>query len=133
MDISRTYQKMCICKEIQKKWKIEEGDYFFKKSSSEVYFYFCGHEGWPFAEAQRRFYAWLPRQDQLQAMIEHIKYLYGFYLRVAGWTGQLFNREEKLIFEVGELQSFEQIWLCFFMWIKHQKAWNGEEWKRAKA
>ena len=129
MDVSETYQKMCDYQEIQRKWKMEEGDYFFKKSTGETRFYFCDHEGWPFAESQRRFYVWLPRQDQLQEMLSNVEYkielLHCFYMDCWQWLICVSKKEFK-----GD--SAEQAWVQVYMWHKYYKTWNGQKWEDEK-
>lgn len=73
-------------------------------------------------------YVWLPRQDQLQAMVmggseffprlnDRFRYWYDGEIDQDGeryhWTG-------------------EQLWLAFVMHEKHLKRWDGEEWKEAQ-
>ena len=72
---------------------------------------------------------WLPRQDQLLALIP----LYPIHIPVLeGWaTGQYLLEPEgypeyncpMFIFD-----TYEQFCLAFFMWDKHMKKWDGSEW-----
>lgn len=69
---------------------------------------------------------WLPRQDQLQEMLNiKLESMLGdFYNAIgvlweAGWT----LREE-----YEQFTSMEQLWLAFVMKEKYNKIWDGESW-----
>ncbi len=73
---------------------------------------------------------WLPRQDQLQAMIELTGYRFTFY---QAWS----ETEPKRLEWHGERHigqwfvdgtSLEQLWLAFVMSELHNKQWNGSDW-----
>lgn len=116
MDTSENYIKMSDCPEIQDGWKPNSGDYFTKRSRKTVELYHCGHEGWPFEDTYIRFYVFLPRQDQIQEMIGNYPILYFLrmlYLKFDPWF---------------KPNSFEQLWLAFYMWEKHGKIWKDNKW-----
>lgn len=70
---------------------------------------------------------WLPRQDELQGMINQPQDFIG------NWPIILMEKVVKWseicrygIYTWGE--SFEQLWLAFVMKEKFNKTWNGEDW-----
>ena len=66
------------------------------------------------------------RQDQLQEMLE------GHGLRNLAYEFAIFVRTDKSPYEPSpgrQFDSFEQLWLCFIMFDKFNKTWNGKEWK----
>ena len=125
MDTSETYIKMCDCPEIQKR----------KPYNDEYYFEFRGgicHHGDFVSYQEGSIDIWLPRQDQLQEMVDAwwreqgdfgkflITKLHEFAM---SFHPQPFQ-EDKM-----PLQSWEQLWLAFVMKEKHNKVWNGESWQ----
>ncbi|MDP2685142.1 MAG: hypothetical protein Q8P20_08985 [bacterium] len=66
---------------------------------------------------------WLPRQDQLQEMLgDYEKQLYilddwreGGYDDIKYWN-------------IGNLKTWEQLWLAFVMKEKYNKVWDGTDW-----
>ena len=78
---------------------------------------------------------WLPRQDQLQAIlvkhrhpaIDEERYCaYYLYLDFYDWL----PRHGSILENKGRLNcnSMEQLWLAFVMKEKYSKVWNGDEW-----
>jgi len=69
---------------------------------------------------------WLPRQDQLQEMLEALCGTWeALLVELSSWHspwGALHNEY------ASSFKSFEQAWLAFVMHEKHNKHWNGEEW-----
>ena len=74
---------------------------------------------------------WLPRQDQLQGMLdyeENFSYpvsqmifdIEEFYTTIKWWGGKDSDH--------GEI-TWEQLWLAFVMKEKFNKTWNGTDWK----
>lgn len=138
MDTSETYIKMCQkAVEIQKEWKVEKGDWYIlveekidkcvnsiKKGVPEC----VGLITFPYNEEEigildgyddrdffkRTDFVWLPRQDQLQEMInvpDKVNLLYRLVEYADGWSC-----------------SWEQLWLVFVVHEKYHKKWNGENW-----
>lgn len=111
MDVSSEYIKLCAKAEEIQKLKpsgADEHDYFYCK----VHGFGCD-----LGNA-----TWLPRQDQLQAMMF-----------------QYWNFTERLIHEFSRWidstkiasytnPSMEQLWLAYVMSEKYGKIWNGEGW-----
>ena len=116
MDTSKEYIEMCQkAGEIQSIW----GN---RKYLNRCVF----NRNW--FDTSNEIYIWLPRQDQLQDMVEahlSIKSNYNHILyHLIAWLDK-FPRGEYLKY----LQySMEQLWLAFVMHEKFNKKWDGEEW-----
>lgn len=117
MDTSETYIKMCReAKEIQG-WTYKT----LKRDDYVVY-----GDDVVFADAvlgglSSDIWTWLPRQDQLQEMIN--------FQPVLSHLGYC----KDLMYQLWELkkepfQSWEQVWLSVVMIQKYNKTWNGETW-----
>ena len=130
MDTSEIYVKMCDCDEVQGHWKKEQyGDilacYDKKKiyENGSHYYTLLLAGGPPIRKSKNR--TWLPRQDQIQAML--IKEKFGAF--DAHWDmcidipAQFVAQNPDL-----ELSSMEQIWLSCYMLAIHKKKWDGEKW-----
>ena len=139
MDVSETYVRMCDCLEIQcQKRKtpcfinLEDGDWIQNhRGRVVVVAYYPGRKKRPLI--------WLPRQDQIQEMIRDY-YAEGVKpVRLGAWfpKGMVgltyilkkfneFAPSDGII--AHEVESFEQLWLAFYMHEKHGKTWNGSEW-----
>ncbi len=134
-----TKQNILMCKkavEIQEQWKVKNGDFFEAFSSVRIlnhqtsvylacylgddYHYSiiakdCIHE-----------HTWLPRQDQLQEMIDWL----GSIL-----IGHIPNNMLMLSYAYQDTRikvkgtSMEQLWLAFVMKEKFNKVWNGKDWE----
>ena len=136
MDTSETYIKMCErAEEIQDEWVPKMGDWVCsathclrnKKSRRNVrvvqYIEIKRHlpiihsrESMGTMDAKYRVdVIWLPRQDQLQEMVNRPSL--SWMLRDAS------NFEHDV-----EFDSMEQLWLAFVMKEKYNKIWNGSEW-----
>ena len=128
MDTSETYIKMCDCKEIEKNHNWAEGDYcVFRRD------YIQGH--WCIFRGQVILYAsggvddiidkvggiFLPRQDQLQEMVDSpaIEWLIDKFWY---WAREQHNVSPTL-------NTMERLWLAFVMKERYNKEWSGKEWK----
>ena len=102
MDTSEQYIKMCDCPEIQDN----------RKQHMEDWGDFCH-------PTRKGEFIWLPRQDQLQRMVQEPMDLD-------------FTEAEFLFHEFAKkpcrLASMEQHWLAFVMHELHKLKWNGSEW-----
>ncbi len=129
MDTSETYIKMCDCPEIQKgraidglrQWQTD--DLLFKEAGrgnqwrqDAVVTLYNALSNPPQFRTRS---IWLPRQDQLQAMVESTCSV-DLLTRFQRWVA--FDEEDS------PDDSMEQLWLAFVMKEKHNKIWNGEEW-----
>ena len=76
---------------------------------------------------------WLPRQDQLQEMIED-ETLFPAHRRatlIVNWlqNEQWFDKDGNSHWKHQiNYDSMEQLWLAFVMKEKYNKVWNGEDW-----
>jgi len=143
MDTSKEYIKMCDCPEIQGQWKPSEGDNFSFINEPKI---IKDYEIWAlekrelssieewneiiktmgnhfvdhFIEA-RDCFVWLPRQDQIQEMLQPIE-LHELLEVCMEPDGIM----QIALHEYAE--SMEQLWLAFYMYEKHKKAWDGKKW-----
>lgn len=67
---------------------------------------------------------WLPRQDQLQEMIEDKGWFLSLLKYFTAWAGNEYTLKDKQF----QLDSMEQLWLAFIMEEKYNKKWNGKDW-----
>lgn len=158
MDTSQKYIKMCEkAEEIQELrsgeypntcWEL--GDYFALAYCYDVHIS-GSYEGFPDKICHRSFKMednlqkdiWLPRQDQLQEMVdtELWRKIYNFTLFTTQGDETKINMinygyswpENRPIGELPPINvdlfpSMEQLWLAFVMKEKYGKVWNGEEW-----
>lgn len=85
------------------------------------------------ADLVREHSIWLPRQDQLQEMLEEPKRLTP-YIADISYSGKgtfvIHNTLSALCREsyLSRFDSYEQLWLAFVMREKYGKSWNGEDW-----
>jgi len=71
-------------------------------------------------------WVWLPRQDQLQEMI-NIEGCGGKVHYLCSSLYRYFDNDERI-----SLESMEQLWLAFVMFKKHNKRWDGNDWIKTK-
>ena len=144
MDTTKEYFEQCSkADEIQNKWKFELGDYFTTPQMNAHFTTpfmdddFCiVDDFWIEDELTKRTlsdrmktraWVWLPRQDQLQDMINWekdghfgvvlIDAFYDFAKRIH--NSEPFNNTKS---------SWEQLWLEFTMYEKFNKIWIKNEW-----
>jgi len=134
MDFSKQYIKMCEeAKEIQNFWEPHIDDYVYDengKSWAGSCIYVLGNE-WAWIEGNKDFYEykkqhkviWLPRQDQLQAIITTNKY---FRFSLIELFYHFANKN------IPKFTSMEQLWLAFVMYMKYNKIWDNEKEKWIK-
>jgi len=126
MDTSEIYIKMCeVAEEIQGACPIDFKGYkplfngiTYDENAGDVFYY----------RGQRK--VWLPRQDQLQEMVE-IKDKLRSPLHILFFAFRAFvqNGDEDAWWDFrDEYKSFEQLWLTFVMQEKYEKKWDGEAW-----
>ncbi len=114
MDLTKEYIKMCDCEEIQKQWTPKYYDIVFNKGGN------VGH----YKKSSKNQSIWLPRQDQLQEMVETNP-----VDRLNGWLEETFipNKNHAHIL-VSRYNTYEKNWLVFVMKEKHNKTWDGNKW-----
>ena len=141
MDTSKEYIKMCKhAKEIQDLWKPKFSDFVFHfvEDLEEVGIVVSCLRKSPDIYVNGRVkyiykldtLCWIPRQDQLQELswntdiaennITHL--LMRFYDTIHG------NDPEDRDFYWTQFNTLEQLWLTFYMWSKHHKTWNDNQW-----
>ena len=116
MDTSEQYIKMCDCPEIQEK--------------SEVYNDRCCFWASRLIDGSFSIWAdlhsdnsrWLPRQDQIQEMMGYS------HPRLAIEPFAIYRSHNQW----NHLETWEQLWLAFYMLENHQKIWNGDKWIKSE-
>ena len=127
MDTSETYIKMCDCEEIQNRtsdadWTNDDCISF--RDGSGVSRIWIWKKGTLSGGTRKwsEYFIWLPRQDQLQEMVE-TKGIPGLLLLF-----YLFTREMPKEYLSTVDGSMEQLWLAFVMREKYNKVWAGKDW-----
>ncbi len=141
MDTTEVYIKMCDCPEIQVLRDIgswQNGDFIGDRVDNHYSVHHRGNDAWADVKPwikHRIEWVWLPRQDQLQEMVN----LAGreFCFRNEWTNDESYNDElaSKTMVWRGEscswvvhAKSMEQLWLAFCMSEKFNKIWDGGEW-----
>ena len=122
MDITPKYILMSEkAEKMQKDWEPQIGDYFHDKNYPGAY-------GIWQSSLPLDTIVWLPRQDQLQALVSTLH-----NQETTLWLCERFNRSiqgyaKEPIYQL----SMEQLWLAFVMHEKYQKQWDEEkeEWTK---
>lgn len=157
MDTSAEYIKMCNCPEIQD--EATKATTFYRRRhvlyNPSTFVYVANYSGhfWHCAENNLQkiedmkynnafiWEIWLPRQDQLQEMLNWKHQPRAMLRNMANFVNDghcLSLCEEKH----GEFKAYgkristlhmknwspEQLWLAFVMYEKYKKQWNGKEW-----
>ena len=140
MDTSKTYIQMCEkAEEIQKGWKVSWGDWAWYKLGGKNEINFPHLElidnnqlfSSVVIEVIRRESIWLPRQDQLQEMIDNEEKTDRFWRFVEFLRNPYDKRSYQITWVVWANEfstSMEQLWLAFVMKEKYNKVWNEENW-----
>lgn len=136
MDTSKEYIKMCEkAVEIQKLWKPKTGDVLCHKNTGDILWvdrfnqnniFVCDHLSSVYTSKQGSI--WLPRQDQLQGMVEN-KRDFGIGHNVNLFHNFVFSKYSVDYRANDIFISMEQLWLAFVMKEKYQKVWDGEDWR----
>ena len=115
------YIKMCDCEEIQESAPAQ----IFIGDTKNFYIEQGAYSIWR--------HLWLPRQDQLQAMVADILFVGDAHLSsLAVWFGNFVVRLFSCQDAAHRFTSMDQLWLSFIMSELHSKKWNGEAWVNAK-
>lgn len=154
MDTSPEYIKMCeMAKEIQKGWHPNQGDFYTlgvkKDGTPAIYVLGCHWKECDGCKCEvedcREDCTWLPRQDQLQKIVDNLKTTpSSMFLSISEWAedpygfGSMpFPKQQKQLRQwkkyINSLRTAEQLWLAFVMKEKFNKVWNGEDWEKVKA
>ena len=127
MDKTEKYIKMCDCEEIQGKCKYTEGDVVHDGNSIEVIGSILtvgnhqatkGGYDYDFFDYEWARTIWLPRQDQLQGMLNRENDRYLMVQEFSYWVSENY----------ASYYSMEQLWLAFVMKEKFNKTWDGDNW-----
>ena len=140
MDTSETYIKMCDCEEIQKlvpnpsnEKEHDLGSFFWNETDGLLDMLVEDNDtGWwmigSYSNEHCRF-IWLPRQDQLQEMVDPHSSLAAFGELLGGiFTLPVGQWVRKSYYQ--RFASMEQLWLAFVMKELHGKVWTGEKWEK---
>ena len=143
MDTSKEYLEMCKnAKEIQDLWKPRFSDFVYHfvnyleeigiivscpKEKDLLIIYVNDRVKYIY---QLDTLCWIPRQDQLQELLWNTNILEDnvthllirFYDTIHG------TDPEDRDFYWTQFNTFEQLWLTFYMWSKHYKIWDGNKW-----
>ncbi len=138
MDTSETYIKMCDCEEIQEQWKTIPYQ-VPERNPLDTFKYNQTDQLGNFIYTTPQGNIWLPRQDQLQEMVNDlpespkhiINRLYDFadFVHKKPYLPRRFKdieKDEACHF----FASMEQLWLAFVIKEKYNKVWDGEKWKQ---
>lgn len=142
MDTSKKYIKICDCPEIQDGWEPERGDWTDKglvTSSQHPYIkdHVYADDGWDHISK----IIYLPRQDQLQGMLNGLQTIppsmFQAFVEWAqdpwGYGSMPFPRQGKKILwwqdeYIPQFETVEQFLLAYIMWELHGKKWDGNSW-----
>ena len=131
MDTSKEYIKMCEKAEEIKETRIPSNDDILLHNicpkcmletevhPNPMYMHICEHCKWS-GNYNDLLFIWLPRQDQLQKMVNENN-LTALLQDFISWLSKQCNLPM-------HNTSMEQLWLAFVMKEKYNKIWNGEEW-----
>lgn len=134
MDTTPEYIRMCeAATEIQEAWEPRAGDYYFAKERRgrifPGYMYIgidvpavrviCRPEAYNFIEGD----IWLPRQDQLQAMVQDQR----SSAQMAQWLAEWLRAYNYCLEYLSGDASMEQLWLAFVMNEKYNQRWDSEK------
>lgn len=135
MDTSEEYLKMVDCPEIQEGHQWERGD--FMEWADDTYEVF--HEDVWENYLVTRPHRWFPRQDQLQEMVSDsniLRLIKDFCEFADPWNSlgvmphkRAMHEAEKEAAYLNQFTSMEQLWLAFVMKERHQKTWDGTNWR----
>lgn len=123
MDTSEIYMKMCKKAEEIQEHSLRRGDFFFSSRSSKVKIYAT------YAPKMAIHPTWLPRQDQLQAIVgDYNTCLEKLYWWVEQGTMKSPDGDDYWGYNRSQFTSMEQLWLAYVMKEKYNKVWDGENW-----
>lgn len=112
---------MCDCEEIQKLWKPKEGDFVSHKERYDPGVLLI------IDELVKKL-IFLPRQDQLQKMVDFKLYQLNFAF--SEWYYDIDETGDcdfHVKHEHCHFETMEQLWLAFVMFELHQKQWSSNE------
>ncbi len=150
MDTSKKYIKMCKkAEEIQKGWNPREGDLGFLEKGKSYFHHFEATEDDEYNAPEQSYgnpiiilesfafsvkedgFIWLPRQDQLQEMIDWEAFSYKVSTQIFQ-INEFYDNLPESVDDTGYPTSMEQIWLMFVMSEKFGKEWVENDWQKKK-
>ena len=134
MDESKEYIKQCDHPLIQDGWEPQVGDWFKYRNGQDIDVW-CGNPGSIYNKnMETEGLIYLPRQDQLWAMLPHKKYVDWTLERdcmVDNYTWTLHRYEQPDDESQFSAPTAEQALIRGVMYELHQKEWTGEKWEPA--
>jgi len=151
--IPENYIKMCEkAEEIQKAWKPKVGDYALCSYAKTVEIYIISKievegsakkfgiiyyineiKGLASATLMGNIlkddFVWLPTQEQLQEMTEGRFHIWG-NLNSLSMTASIADRDSHQVCK--NIDSMNELWLCYVMKEKYNKIWTGQKWVKAE-
>jgi len=131
MDTSKKYIKMCEkAEEIQGQRHIptdwQKGDWFLRAGTSwiEVVSHQINFSNLSIPRGT----VWLPRQDQLQEMMDKW-YKNNPHVLVSDFYDSIYEEPMPSYYVPKNFTSMEQLWLAFVMREKYHKIWKEDTWK----
>lgn len=131
MDTSKEYIEMCKnAVEIHREYDPKECDIFacysphfgeWEISANHDLMTESGSAGLKYTKCGK-VVVWLPRQDQLQALIRLESNF------ACNYVGMLNSFASDYIIYLSNFNSMEQIWLAFVMFERYNKVWTGKGW-----
>jgi len=139
MDKTETYIKISDCPEVQGQWQPKEGDFYqlgCKRDKTPVICVLGCHwdkcEGCCYeVDDLKHECVWLPRQDQLQGMLNEYFEIspqpntYTLFTFLHGFIEDIYIDKS---YPCERFKTWEQLWLAFVMHELHGKVWDGDKW-----
>lgn len=134
MALTEQYIKMADCPEIQSAWTPREWDLYFIPGDDDFWAVlpeaiadsgvygdiYVSEDGKVNFRKDRAVYVWLPRQDELQAMVsDNLDYPFTLIAHFDDFAQE----------HISEPTSMKQLWLAFVMHELYGKNWDGETWQ----
>ena len=130
MDTSEVYVKMADCEEVQGQKDLiiqpyRDGNFYWDKTNKKIRIDSC------YGDMDSHIF--LPRQDQIQEMLDFAPathWAIDFVVEIYGYIedGHRSYLSGCMKEYYQQFQSWEQLWLVFYMHEKHGKTWDGEMW-----
>lgn len=125
MDTSEIYIKMCDkAEEIQSTWIATAMDIMTGRNLHGIFAFYSV----VLSTEYKKLYIWLPRQDQLQEMINEPSQFAALSRMIETTCGIAGLGNIMIRPQFAFCKSLEQLWLAFLMKEKFDKSWNGEDW-----
>ncbi len=129
--MDRTKEFILQCEkavEVQELFKATDGDFYIENVYRKKGLVETANGGWTTSERKNFDGVWLPRQDQLQGIVEKHKRQGHIEQRFHEFCKSLPEHDKNRIYYLNLGWSMEQLWLAFVMKEKFNKTWDGKEW-----